>query len=66
VKLAAADFEAIDIEPTRVYSAAEASEFLRSASLDTDSIAPRIEGKFNECFHTSPEAQSQQIAADSQ
>jgi SAM-dependent methyltransferase len=49
-KLAAAGFEAIDVEPTRVYSAADASEFLKGGSLDADSIAPQVEGKFMSAF----------------
>jgi arsenite methyltransferase len=49
-KLAAIGFEAIDVEPTRVYSAADASEFLKSVNLDADSIAPQVEGKFMSAF----------------
>jgi ubiquinone/menaquinone biosynthesis C-methylase UbiE len=36
----------IHIEPTRVYSTEDASAWLTSGSLDVDSIAPPVEGKF--------------------
>jgi arsenite methyltransferase len=49
-KLAAAGFESIDVEPTRVYKAEEAREFLSSAGLDPDVVAPLIEGKFISAF----------------
>ncbi len=49
-KLAAAGFEDIDVEPTRIYSADDAREFLRSADLDAESIAPAVEGKFASAF----------------
>jgi SAM-dependent methyltransferase len=49
-KLAAAGFEAIDIEPTRVYDVRDARQFLCSAGLDADAIAPQIEGKFMSAF----------------
>ena len=40
-KLSAAGFEQIDIEPTRVYRAEDAREFLSAAGVDVDAIAPR-------------------------
>ncbi len=49
-KLAAAGFEAVEIEPTRIYRAEDAREFLVSAGLDADAIAPEIEGKFMSAF----------------
>jgi arsenite methyltransferase len=36
----------IHIEPTRVYSTEDARAWLTSGSLDVDSIAPPVEGKF--------------------
>jgi arsenite methyltransferase len=50
VKLAAAGFHHIDIEPTRVYKAEDAREFLASAGLDPDAIAPHVDGKFLSAF----------------
>ncbi|MFZ0819981.1 MAG: arsenite methyltransferase [Candidatus Acidiferrales bacterium] len=49
-KLAAAGFEQIDVEPTRIYRAADAREFLSSAGIDPDAIAPQVDGKFMSAF----------------
>jgi len=49
-KLAAAGFDHVDIEPTRVYKADDAREFLASAGLDPNTIAPHIDGKFLSAF----------------
>ncbi len=49
-KLAAAGFEGIDVEPTRIYSAEDAREFLQGADLDADSITPAVDGKFASAF----------------
>ena len=49
-KLAAAGFESIDVEPTRVYRAEDAREFLSSAGIDAASVAPQIDGKFFSAF----------------
>ncbi len=49
-KLAAAGFESIDIEPTRVYTAEYAREFLTPLGVDVDSIASVIDGKFMSAF----------------
>lgn len=49
-KLAAAGFEAIGIEPTRVYRAEDASELLASAGIDPASAASQIDGKFFSAF----------------
>jgi ubiquinone/menaquinone biosynthesis C-methylase UbiE len=49
-KLAAAGFEHIDIEPTRVYCAADAKEFLREKGLDAAVIGPQVDGKFMSAF----------------
>jgi len=48
--LAKAGFEAVDVEPTRVYRAEDAREFLAQAGLDADAIAPEVEGKFMSAF----------------
>ena len=49
-KLAAAGFEQIDIEPTRVYRAEDAREFLSAEGVDVDAIAPQVDGKFMSAF----------------
>src|SRR4029077_3111034 len=45
-KLSAAGFEQIDIEPTRVYRAEDARDFLAGAGVDVDAIALQVDGKF--------------------
>ena len=45
-KLSAAGFEAVDIEPTRVYRVADARASLAGMGLDVDAIAPLVDGKF--------------------
>src|SRR6202790_2077927 len=45
-KLAAAGFTQIEIEPTRIYRAEDAREFLAGREVDVDAIAPQVEGKF--------------------
>jgi SAM-dependent methyltransferase len=49
-KLAAAGFEQIEIEPTRVYRAEDAREVLSAQGIDVDAIAPQVEGKFLSAF----------------
>jgi arsenite methyltransferase len=49
-KLKAACFEQISIEPTRVYRAEDAREFLSAAGIDVDAIAPQVDGKFMSAF----------------
>ena len=49
-KLAAAGFEGIEIEPTRVYSIEDARAFLTSAGIDVDAVAPQVAGKFMSAF----------------
>jgi arsenite methyltransferase len=49
-KLGAAGFEAIEIEPTRIYRAEDAREFLSEKGLDVDSLAPQVDGKFLSAF----------------
>jgi arsenite methyltransferase len=50
MKLAAAGFEAIGIEPTRVYKVEDAREFLTGKGIDVDAIAPAVAGKFMSAF----------------
>jgi ubiquinone/menaquinone biosynthesis C-methylase UbiE len=49
-KLAAAGFQSIAVEPTRVYRADEASEYLVAAGLDPAVVGPKIEDKFISAF----------------
>ncbi len=49
-KLAAAGFEGIDLEPTRIYRAADARELLAAMGLDAETIAPEVDGKFLSAF----------------
>jgi arsenite methyltransferase len=48
--LADAGFTDIDVEPWRVYKVEEAREFLASAGIDVDRVAPQVDGKFASAF----------------
>src|ERR1700727_1606028 len=49
-KLAAAGFEHIELEPTRVYRIEDAREFLSGQNIDVDAIAAEVDGKFLSAF----------------
>jgi SAM-dependent methyltransferase len=49
-KLAASGFEQVDVEPTRIYQAADAREFLAAAGIDADAIASEVDGRFMGAF----------------
>jgi SAM-dependent methyltransferase len=49
-KLAAAGFENITVEPTRVYHVEDARAFLTGQGIDVDAIAPQVDGKFMSAF----------------
>jgi SAM-dependent methyltransferase len=49
-KLAKAGFEAIDVEPTRIYRVEDARDFLDRAGLDAAAMAPHLDGKFMSAF----------------
>ena len=49
-KLSAAGFSSIDVEATRVYAAADAAKFMKSAKLDPGKAAPLTDGKFISAF----------------
>jgi arsenite methyltransferase len=49
-KLAAAGFEQIEIEPTRIYRVEDAREFLSAEGVDVDAIAPEVDEKFMSAF----------------
>src|SRR5215469_7832858 len=49
-RLAQAGFDAIDIEPTRIYRVEDARQFLTREGLDVDVIAPLVKDKFMSAF----------------
>ncbi|HEY6445385.1 MAG TPA: arsenite methyltransferase [Acidobacteriaceae bacterium] len=49
-KLTSAGFAAVSIEPTRVYNIEDARQFLTSAGVDVDAIAPQVNEKFFSAF----------------
>ena len=48
--LAKAGFDAIDIDPTRIYAIEDARQFLTGQGLDVDAIAPLFQDKFMSAF----------------
>ena len=57
-KLAAAGFVDIGVEPTRIYTAQDAREFLNANGLDTSVVSDEMDGKFFSAFvrATKPQA----------
>jgi SAM-dependent methyltransferase len=49
-KLASAGFEQVEIEPTRIYRAEDALEFLTAQNIDLNQFAPQVDGKFMSAF----------------
>jgi SAM-dependent methyltransferase len=49
-KLTSAGFEAVDVEPTRIYRAADARQFLADAEVTADEIAEQVDGRFMSAF----------------
>jgi arsenite methyltransferase len=49
-KLAAAGFEQVEVEPTRIYRAEDARDFLPDKGIDVDAIASQVDGKFMSAF----------------
>ncbi|HZP62511.1 MAG TPA: arsenite methyltransferase [Terriglobales bacterium] len=49
-KLASAGFEQVEIEPTRIYRAEDALEFLTAQNIDVNQFAPQVDGKFMSAF----------------
>jgi ubiquinone/menaquinone biosynthesis C-methylase UbiE len=49
-KLARAGFEAVEVEPTRVFKAEDATNFVQDAGLDMEKIAPAVDEKFISAF----------------
>ena len=46
----ASGFEQVTIEPTRIYRAEDARDFLAAEGINVDAIAPQIDGKFMSAF----------------
>jgi arsenite methyltransferase len=61
-KLASAGFEAIDLEPTRIYRAAEAVAFLTGAGFDVEAVARQVDGKFMSAFVRARKPREQEFA----
>ena len=59
-KLAAAGFEQIELEPTRIYRVEDAREFLSGENLDVDAIAPQVDGTIMSAFVRAVKPQRQQ------
>ena len=49
-KLTRVGFENIDVEPTRIYRADDARQFLDEAGLSDESVAAQIDGRFMSAF----------------
>jgi hypothetical protein len=49
-KLAKAGFGGVDLEPTRIYRAEDARQFLSGSGFDSDEVAQQIDGKFMSAF----------------
>jgi ubiquinone/menaquinone biosynthesis C-methylase UbiE len=49
-KLVRAGFESVDVEPTRVYRAADAKQFLDDAGLSDQAVVAQIDGRFMSAF----------------
>ncbi len=49
-KLISAGFEKIEIEPTRIYRAEDARQFLAAEGVDLNAIASEVDGKFMSAF----------------
>jgi arsenite methyltransferase len=50
LKLAKAGFEAVELEPTRIYRVEDAREFLAGSGIDAETIAADVDGKFMSAF----------------
>lgn len=57
-RLTDAGFDAIDIEPSRVYSIEDARQFLTGQGLDVDAIAPLVQDRFMSAFVRARKPQS--------
>jgi len=57
-KLAAAGFENVSVEATRIYRSADARTFLAGEGIDVDAIASQLDGKFMSSFVRATKPQS--------
>ncbi len=49
-KVKAAGFQAVEVEPTRIYTEADARQSFSGDDIDLDRLAPQIDGKFMSAF----------------
>jgi ubiquinone/menaquinone biosynthesis C-methylase UbiE len=49
-KLSSAGFESIDVEPTRIYRAADAKQFLHEAGLSDETTLAQVDGRIMSAF----------------
>ncbi len=49
-KLSKAGFDAVGVEPTRIYDVNDAREFLTGHGIDVDRVAPLVTDKFMSAF----------------
>jgi SAM-dependent methyltransferase len=63
-KLANAGFQAVSVEPTRVYDIEDARAFLTDKGIDVDAIAPQVAGRFMSAFVRATKPSPQRAAAD--
>jgi len=61
-KLARAGFEAIDLEPTRIYRAADAVALLTGSGFDAQAVAREVDGKFMSTFVRARKPGAQKLA----
>jgi SAM-dependent methyltransferase len=62
-KLARVGFEGIDVEPTRIYRAEDAREFLAGAGLHVETVAAQVDGIFMSAFVRATKPQCQKLSA---
>jgi len=60
-KLARVGFDAVEVEPTRIYKIEEAREFLTVAGLDPETVGSQIDGKFISAFVRATKPVSQAV-----
>jgi arsenite methyltransferase len=65
-KLAAAGFENVEVEPTRIYRVEDAREFLSGEGIDVDKIAAEVDGKFMSAFIRGSKPASQRACCGSE
>ncbi|MBL8073123.1 MAG: hypothetical protein JNL29_02060, partial [Nitrospira sp.] len=61
-KLKRVGFEGVSIEPTRVYTAADARDLFEGTDLNLDAIAPVVDGKFISGFVRATKPETNTVA----